>query len=87
MAPEYALDGLFSVKSNVFSFGIMMHSAEKRNMRFYQVEDDAPSLVGYEDLSERSTMGDVVLILGGIQVIDWVLRYFPIGFGHLLRRR
>ena len=24
MSPEYALDGLFSIKSDVFSFGILM---------------------------------------------------------------
>ncbi|OMO84803.1 S-locus glycoprotein [Corchorus capsularis] len=48
MAPEYALDGLFSVKSDVFSFGVLMLEivSGKKNMRFYQVED-APSLIGY----------------------------------------
>ncbi|OMO99887.1 S-locus glycoprotein [Corchorus olitorius] len=48
MAPEYALDGLFSVKSDVFSFGVLMLEivSGKKNMRYYQVED-APSLIGY----------------------------------------
>lgn len=48
MAPEYALDGLFSVKSDVFSFGVVMLEivSGKKNMRFYQVEH-APSLIGY----------------------------------------
>ncbi|XVF57948.1 hypothetical protein PTKIN_Ptkin07bG0023300 [Pterospermum kingtungense] len=48
MAPEYALDGLFSVKSDVFSFGVVMLEivSGKKNMRFYRVEN-APSLIGY----------------------------------------
>ena len=38
MSPEYALDGLFSVKSDVFSFGIVMLEiiSGKRNTGFYQ---------------------------------------------------
>ncbi|KAK8479300.1 hypothetical protein V6N12_067096 [Hibiscus sabdariffa] len=49
MAPEYAVDGLFSVKSDVFSFGIVMLEiiSGKRNTRFYQVEQDGPNLVSY----------------------------------------
>ncbi|XVF57951.1 hypothetical protein PTKIN_Ptkin07bG0023600 [Pterospermum kingtungense] len=48
MAPEYALDGLFSVKSDVFSFGVVMLEivSGKKNMRFYRVEN-CPSLIGY----------------------------------------
>ncbi|KAK2408428.1 G-type lectin S-receptor serine/threonine-protein kinase [Trifolium repens] len=46
MAPEYAVDGLFSVKSDVFSFGILMLEIiwGKRNRGFY-VENDSPNLV------------------------------------------
>ncbi|KAI3515202.1 hypothetical protein L1887_13983 [Cichorium endivia] len=38
MSPEYALDGLFSVKSDVFSFGVVMLEivSGKRNIGFYQ---------------------------------------------------
>lgn len=38
MSPEYAMDGLFSVKSDVFSFGVMMIEiiTGKRNIGFYQ---------------------------------------------------
>ena len=37
MAPEYAMDGVFSVKSDVFSFGVIMLEiiAGKRNRGVY----------------------------------------------------
>ncbi|KAL4363375.1 hypothetical protein GQ457_04G004890 [Hibiscus cannabinus] len=48
MAPEYALEGVFSVKSDVFSFGVVMLEiiSGKKNTRFYHVEN-TPSLVAY----------------------------------------
>ncbi|KAE8677906.1 Cysteine-rich receptor-like protein kinase 15 [Hibiscus syriacus] len=48
MALEYAIEGLFSIKPDVFSFGVVMLEiiSGKRNKRIYQVED-APSLDGY----------------------------------------
>lgn len=48
MSPEYALDGIFSVKSDVFSFGVVLLEiiSGKKNTGFYQAERPL-SLLGY----------------------------------------
>ncbi|GLT87014.1 hypothetical protein SLE2022_051180 [Rubroshorea leprosula] len=48
MSPEYALDGLFSFKSDIFSFGVVVIEiiSGKRNTGFYQPEESL-SLLGY----------------------------------------
>ncbi|KAH1222499.1 G-type lectin S-receptor-like serine/threonine-protein kinase [Glycine max] len=48
MAPEYALDGLFSFKSDVFSFGVVLLEilSGKRNTGFYQSKQIS-SLLGH----------------------------------------
>ncbi|KAI4334054.1 hypothetical protein L6164_018791 [Bauhinia variegata] len=48
MSPEYALDGLFSIKSDVFSFGVVLLEiiSGKKNTGFYQSKQIS-SLLGY----------------------------------------
>ena len=54
MSPEYAMDGLFSAKSDVFSFGVMMLEiiSGKRNIGFYQ-SNDALNLVRYVSANSK----------------------------------
>ncbi|KAJ0575977.1 putative protein kinase RLK-Pelle-DLSV family [Helianthus annuus] len=48
MSPEYAIDGIFSVKSDVFSFGVLVLEivSGKRNRRFTQ-QDTGNNLMGH----------------------------------------
>ena len=48
MSPEYALNGAFSVKSDVFSFGVVLLEiiSGKKNTGFFQSEL-AMNLLGY----------------------------------------
>lgn len=47
MSPEYALEGIFSIKSDVFSFGVLMLEivSGKKNTGFYHT--DSLNLLGY----------------------------------------
>ncbi|KAH6836329.1 hypothetical protein C2S53_006358 [Perilla frutescens var. hirtella] len=48
MSPEYAIDGLFSIKSDVFSFGVLVLEAVsgKRNRGFF-IKDENLNLLGH----------------------------------------
>lgn len=61
MSPEYALDGLFSIKSDVFSFGVVLLEivSGRRNTGFYESEE-ALNLLGY--VSEKVSH-EVILYL------------------------
>jgi hypothetical protein len=48
MSPEYAMDGLFSVKSDVFSFGVLVLEiiSGKKNRGFYYANNEL-NLLGH----------------------------------------
>ena len=48
MSPEYAMEGIFSEKSDIFSFGVLLLEilSGSKNNSFYQ-EDSPLNLVGY----------------------------------------
>lgn len=55
MSPEYAIDGLFSLKSDVFSFGVLVLEivSGKKNRGFYHPDHDY-NLLGHVS-SEQKT--------------------------------
>jgi serine/threonine protein kinase len=76
MSPEYALDGVFSVKSDVFSFGVVLLEilSGKKNTRFYESEL-AMSLISYVSMFNFFFIFFLFLIFSTILVL---LCFIPI---------
>ncbi|KAJ0721806.1 putative protein kinase RLK-Pelle-DLSV family [Helianthus annuus] len=64
ISPEYAVHGRFSVKSDVFSFGVLVLEilSGKKNKGFYH-KDHNDNLLGHHHAHDRPTMLSVVLML------------------------
>lgn len=57
MAPEYLVNGIFSFKSDVFSFGVIVLEilSGKRN-KVFDHTDTSLNLLGYVSISSTSSM-------------------------------
>lgn len=73
MAPEYAMEGLFSVKSDVFSFGVIMLEIiiGKRNSGFYMTEL-APTLLAYVILLFKRFSSNLCSLMVGKSICNSV---------------
>ena len=58
MSPEYAMDGIFSMKSDVFSFGVLLLEiiSGKKNSRAYQMDETSTpgNLVTYVSMKKNN---------------------------------
>ncbi|XAR66930.1 Non-specific serine/threonine protein kinase [Bertholletia excelsa] len=83
MSPEYAMDGLFSVKSDIFSFGVMILEiiSGKKNSGFYH-PDHALNLLGYawKLWKEGKVLEIMDQTLVGTCPPSEVMKYVHIGF-------
>ncbi|XP_016648329.1 PREDICTED: cysteine-rich receptor-like protein kinase 25 [Prunus mume] len=83
MAPEYAMEGLYSVKSDVFSFGVLLLEiiAGRRNFLGFHPTNSAPTLIGYawQIWNERKGLELMDPLLKNSCSPNEFLRYIHIG--------
>ncbi|KAK4845179.1 hypothetical protein QYF36_001974 [Acer negundo] len=94
MSPEYALDGFFSVKSDVFSFGVVILEiiSGKKNTGFYNSQE-ALSLLGYAwrlwqedkalDMMDQKLSADTITLNASISDGETIIsagEIFELGF-------
>jgi len=82
MSPEYAMHGQFSVKSDVFSFGILVLEivSGKKNTDLYQSKhlDDLLSLVSTDKFFFDSTSTKLIASILSYTLFHWVRKlYIP----------
>ncbi|KAL4619376.1 hypothetical protein ACB092_06G074500 [Castanea dentata] len=82
MSPEYAMEGLFSIKSDIFSFGVLLLEilSGKKNTGFYQ--SNSINLIGYAwDLWKSNRSLELMdPILGDTPPANVLLSYINIAF-------
>ncbi|XP_074307615.1 receptor-like serine/threonine-protein kinase SD1-8 isoform X3 [Silene latifolia] len=82
MAPEFAMDGLFSIKSDVFSFGVLVLEilSGTKNRRFFN-SDNELNLLGYSWKQWREGKEKELLdkSMGETYSIDEALRCLQVG--------
>jgi len=84
MSPEYAMQGLFSEKSDVFSFGVLLLEIVigRRNSTFYDDEHNL-SLLGFVSLNKpflAQLLTVFLLLLHTIQMSDYFFAFSFISF-------
>jgi hypothetical protein len=64
MSPEYAIDGLFSLKSDVFSFGVLVLEivSGKKNRGFYHPDHDY-NLLGHVSLEQKTFLLQILKLV------------------------
>lgn len=57
MSPEYAMEGLFSIKSDVYNYGVLMLEmvSGRRNNSFYHT-NHVLNLIGYVRMSRKNQL-------------------------------